>query len=56
MTPALGREKPRVLEHLEMVGDGGLGDVEVAGDVADAGFPTGVTGDEAEQTQPHRIG
>ncbi len=50
----LGGEQPGLLELLQVVGDGRLGDADV-GDVADARLTALVRGDGREQPQPYRV-
>src|SRR5690625_6605384 len=49
-------EQPGVGEDLEVVGDGGLGQVNWLGEVADACLPSLVGGDDGEQAQAGGVG
>ena len=49
-------EQADLVEHLEVVADGRLREVEGVVQVADAGLLVGVRRDEGQQPQPHRIG
>ena len=52
----LAVEQPGRVQHLEVVADRGLGQVEGVVEVADAGLAGGTGGDQADQPQPHRVG
>src|SRR5579859_2196054 len=55
--PALvALEQAGVVQHLEVMADRRLGQVERAGQVADAGLAPGVARDQRHQAQPHRVG
>ena len=41
-------------QHLEVMGDGGLTQLDPGGQLADAGLAAGVTGHHAQQPQPDR--
>ena len=45
-----------LVQHLEVVADRGLGQVEGVVEVADAGLAVRVRGHQGEQPQPHRVG
>jgi hypothetical protein len=49
-------EDPGIDEHLEMVGDGGLGQAEGFGQLADAGLAALVSGDDGDQAEPGGVG
>jgi hypothetical protein len=55
-TAALAGQQARLVEHLEVVADGGLGEPERLGQVADAGLGALAGLDQAEQPQPGRVG
>ncbi|MPM88423.1 hypothetical protein SDC9_135527 [bioreactor metagenome] len=52
----LGAEQAGVLQDLQVVGDGGLGDVGEFGEVADAGLAARVGGDGRQHPEPERVG
>ena len=49
-------EQADLVQHLEVVADRRLGEVEGVVEVADAGLLVGVRRDQGEQPQPHRVG
>ena len=49
-------EQADLVEHLEVVADRRLGEVEGVVEVAHAGLAVGVRGDQGQQPQPHRVG
>ena len=52
----LAVEQAGLVQHLEVVADGRLGEVEGVVEVADAGLAVRVRGDQREQPQPDRVG
>jgi NADPH:quinone reductase-like Zn-dependent oxidoreductase len=52
----LAEQQAGVGEDLHVVGDGGLGQRHRCGEVADAGLPVGLRGDQGQQAQPGRLG
>ncbi len=55
-TALVAGENPGVHEDLEVVGDGGLGQAQGLGQVADAGFASFMRGDHGDQPQPGGVG
>ena len=52
----LAVQQAAFVQHLEVVADGRLGQVERAGQVAHAGLAAGVGGDQGHQPEPDRVG
>jgi hypothetical protein len=48
-------QEPQFVEHLQVVADGGLSQVEGLGQIAYAGFAAGVGGDQGQEAQAHRL-